>query len=64
MLPEDGLYRYLQQPGEEHNHQRKRATNRIWSEATYRLREVVEASGNQVMYTSQMDMREPLYKKS
>ena len=30
-LPEDGLYHYLLQPGEEHDDQRKRATGRIWS---------------------------------
>ena len=28
-LPEDGLYRYLLQPGEEHDDQLKRATDRI-----------------------------------
>ena len=28
-LPEDGLYRYLLQLGEEHDDQRKRATDRI-----------------------------------
>ena len=39
-LPEDGLYRYLLQPGEEHGEQHKRATKRIWSEKTYRLREL------------------------
>ena len=49
-LGEDGLYRYLLQPGEEHDDQRKRATNRIWSKKTYRLREIVEDSGNRVMY--------------
>ena len=49
-LPEDGLYRYLLQHGEEHDDQRKRATDRIWSKETYRLREVVEDSGNQVIY--------------
>ena len=49
-LPEDGLYQYLLQPREEHDHQHKRATNRICSEETYRLREVVEDSGNWVMY--------------
>ena len=48
MLPEDGLYHY--QPGEEHDDQRKRATDRTWSKATYRLREVMEDSGNRVMY--------------
>ena len=49
-LPEDGLYRYLLQPSEEHDNQRHRATDRIWSKKTYRLREVVEDSSNCVMY--------------
>ena len=49
-LPENGLYRYLLQPGEEHDDQRRRATNRVWSKGTYRLREIVEDSGNRVMY--------------
>ena len=35
-LPGDGLYRYLVQPSEEHDNQRKRATDRIWSKKTYR----------------------------
>ena len=50
VLPEDGLYRYLLQPSEEHDDQRCRATDRIWSKGTYRLREVVENPGNCVMY--------------
>ena len=29
-LPEDGFYQYLLQPGEEHDDQRHRATDRIW----------------------------------
>ena len=49
-LPEEGLYCYLLQPGEEHDDQHKRATDRIWSKKTYRLRETVEDSGNRVMY--------------
>ena len=50
-LPEDGLYRYLLQPGEEHDDQQHRATDRIWSKGTYsRLREIVENPGNHVMY--------------
>ena len=49
-LPEDGLYRYLLQPGEEHDDQRCRATDRVWSKKTYRLREIVENPGNRVMY--------------
>ena len=41
---------YLLQPGEEHNDQQCRATDRMWSKASYRLREVVESPGNRVMY--------------
>ena len=37
VLPKDGLYQYLLQPSEEHNDQRRRATDRIWSKGTYRL---------------------------
>ena len=50
VLPEDGLYRYLLQPSEEHDEKRCRATDRIWSKGTYRLREIVENPGNRVMY--------------
>ena len=35
-LPEDGFYHYLLQPRAEHDDQRKRATDRIWSKKTYR----------------------------
>ena len=49
-LPQDGLYRYLLQPGEEHDDHRKRATDRIWSKKTYRLSEVIDQPGNRVMY--------------
>ena len=50
VLPEDGLYHYFLQQGEEHDDQRKTAMDRIWTKATYRLREVVEDSGNWIMY--------------
>ena len=50
VLPEDGLYQYLLQPSEEHDDQKCRATDRIWSKASYRLREVVKSPSNQVMY--------------
>ena len=50
MLPEDGLYHYLLQPGKEHDDQQHRAADRIWSKTTHRWREVVLDSGNQVMY--------------
>ena len=49
VLPEDELYQYLLQPGEEHDDQRHRATDRIWSKGTYRLREIVRNPGNRVM---------------
>ena len=58
-LPEGGLYKYLLQPGEEHNDQQRRVTNRVWSKGTYRLREIVEDSGN-----CQLDLRELSYQKS
>ena len=50
VLHEGGLYRYLLQSGEEHDDQQCRATDRIWSKASYRLREIVESPGNHVMY--------------
>ena len=46
----DGLYRYLLQPGEEHDNQRCRAMDRIWSKKTYRLREIVEDLCNHVIH--------------
>ena len=49
-LTEDGLYHYLLQPSEEHDVHRHRAMDRVWSKATYRLREVIEDAGNGVMY--------------
>ena len=50
VLPGDGLYQYLLQPGEEHDNQQCRATDRIWSKASYRLREITENPSNRVMY--------------
>ena len=47
---DDGLYCYLLQPGEEPDDQRCRATDRIWSEEAYRLREIVKNPGNCMMY--------------
>ena len=44
------MYWYLLQPSEEHDDQRCRATDRILSKGTYRLREIVEDPGNRVMY--------------
>ena len=49
-LPEDGLYCYLLQPGEEHDDQCKRAMDRKWSKKPYRLNNIVEDPGSCVMY--------------
>ena len=35
VLPEDGLYRYLYQPGEQHGDQKRQVTDLIWSKNTY-----------------------------
>ena len=50
VLPEDGLYQYLLQPSEEHDDRRRRAMDRVWSKGTYRLKEIMENTGNHVMY--------------
>ena len=44
------MYQYLLQPREEHDDQWHRATDRIWSKGTYRLRKAVEDAGNRLMY--------------
>ena len=41
VLPKDGLYRYLYQPGKQYGDQKIRATDLIWSKNTYRLDRIV-----------------------
>ena len=50
LLPEDGLYHYLYQPGEQHGNQRRRATDLNWSKDTFRLNRIMEKPGNRVRY--------------
>ena len=50
VLPEDGLYRYLYKPGEQHGDQKRRATDLIWSKNTYRLDRIVQNPSNRVLY--------------
>ena len=50
VLPEDGLHRYLYQPGEQHGDQKRRVTDFIWSKNTYRLDRIVQDPGNRVLY--------------
>ena len=50
VLLEDGLYRYLYQPGEQHGDQKRRPTDLIWSKNTYWLDRIVQDLGNRVLY--------------
>ena len=50
VLLENGLYRYLYQPGKQHGDQKRRATDLIWSRNTYRLDQIVQEPGNLVLY--------------
>ena len=50
VLPEDGLYRYLYQPREQHGDQKRWATDLIWSTNTYRLGRIVKDPGNRVLH--------------
>ena len=50
VLPEDGLYRYLYQPGEQHGDQKRWATDLIWSKNMYQLDRNVQDPGNRVLY--------------
>ena len=50
VLSEYGLYRYLYQPGEQYEEQKRRVTEFIWSKTTYRLDRIVQDPGNPVLY--------------
>ena len=50
LLPEDGLYRYLYQPGEQHGDQKRRERDLIWSKNTYQLDRIVQDPGNPLLY--------------
>ena len=50
VLPEDGLYRYLYQPGELEGGDRRRATDMIWSWNPVRIDRIVENEGQRVLY--------------
>ena len=47
---EDGLYRYLYQPSEQHGDQRRWAADFIWIKNTYRLDRIILDPGNRVLY--------------
>ena len=50
VLPEDGLYRYLYQPGELEGGQQRRAIDMIWSWNTFRLDKIIQDEGERVLY--------------
>ena len=50
VLPEDGLYKYLYEPGKQHGDKKRRATDFILSKNTYRLDQIVQEQGNCVLY--------------
>ena len=50
ILPTDGLYRYLYQPGELEGGQQKRATDMVWSWNTFRLDRIIENPSQCVLY--------------
>ena len=50
VLTEDGLYRYLYRPYEQHGDQERRATDLIWSKNTYQLDQIVQKTGNRVLH--------------
>ena len=64
VLPKDGLYRYFYQPGEQHENQKRWATDFIWSKNTYRLDQIAQESGNRVLYYLQDRPDELLYVKN
>ena len=56
VLPEDDLYRYSYQPGEQHGDKERWATDLIWSENTYQLDRIVQEPGNRVYKTEPIEL--------
>ena len=50
VLPEDGLCRYLYQPGKQHEDQKRWTRDFIWSKNKYRLDRIVQEPGNRMLY--------------
>ena len=53
ILSKDRLYRYLYQSGEQHGHQKRRATGFIWRKNTNRPDRIGQDPGNRVLYCLQ-----------
>ena len=63
-LIENEFYCHLLPLSEEQDDQRKRATDRIWSEKTYRLNEVMLSPSNRVMYYSADSVERAFFKEA
>ena len=46
VLPEDGLYRYFYQTGEQHGDEKRWTADIVWSKNKYRLDRIVQEPGN------------------
>ena len=64
VLPKDGLYRYLYQPGEQHGDQKRWATDLIWSKNMYRLDRIVQGQVIASCTICRTDLIRPLYMKN
>ena len=53
VLPKDGLYQYLYQPGRQHGDKKRWTTDFIWNKNTYRLGRIVQEPGNCILYSLQ-----------
>ena len=63
VLPEDGLYRYLYQPDEQHGDQKTQAIDLTWSKNTYRIDRIVQEPGNRVLYYFQDGSNSPFVRE-
>ena len=64
VLPEDGLYWYLYQPGEQHGDQQRGAKDLIWSKNTYQPDRIVQEQVIVSCITCKMDPIELLWVKN
>ena len=64
IMPDDRLYRYFYQPGEQHGDQKRRAADLIRSKNTYQLDPVVQDPGYRFCTICKTDLIELLYVKN
>ena len=64
IMPDDRLYRYFYQPGEQHGDQKRRTADLIRSKNTYQLDPVVQDPGYRFCTICKTDLIELLYVKN